>query len=264
MPIEFVAYKQEHVNMNADESEMKAKASEAFTEAAEEAAYGQVEDRTLFGKPAGFDLMESNAQAKVDIKNLQETVASLVEEVKSLTGKVKSLEVRSEHNIKFDERYRATRHRFLETYRRGQQIPRGRDAAAHHGDAIADSLLYTSGGNPRSDTGVMTMIYGFEPDMIHLLSKPLQHSISLDDKILISLIDEHEQSLTIGALNEHATLEVDTESAIPVPVSLKTAFRSFRSVVEDELEDAKLGKGHSAAWNTAYNNFTIQLNKRRE
>lgn len=176
MPVEFIAYQKDNVNLDAEESEMKQKAAQVFSEAAEGAEYSQVEDRTLYGNQGGFDLLESNAQFKVDMANLEAKMKDLKAEmnatIEALNGKVKALKIQSDSYVKSDEGYRAIRHRFLETYRRGQEMERDQgNRAAYHGDAVADAFLYTSGSNPRNDTPIMGMIYGFDPNTILLLSK---------------------------------------------------------------------------------------------
>lgn len=82
--------------------------------------------------------------------------------------------------------------------------------------------------------------------------------------MLSVLIDEHQQHETIGILNKHATLVVDTESAIPIPQYLTNAFLEFRAIVESELEDIKLGKARSPAWETARDKYTSLLEKHQE
>lgn len=81
----------------------------------EGAKVGRVDERTLFGNQEGIDLIESHSDGKADIKELKATG-------KSLPLRVNALEIRSEEDIKLNEGYRAIRNRFLETFRRGQQM----------------------------------------------------------------------------------------------------------------------------------------------
>ncbi|KAK2759774.1 hypothetical protein FQN54_002508 [Arachnomyces sp. PD_36] len=206
---------------------------------------------SLPGNREGVDLLARNAQAAADIADLKATVKRLEAKIERLDGEVKPLKVRSEQYAKSDEGYRAIRSRFIETYRRGRNLSSNREIiqqgniVAHEGDAIADASLYTCETNPRDDPYIMVFIYGIPPESILLLN-------------------DRGQARTIAAINEHATLEADIDCIIPVPNTLKAAFRNFCSVVKDEAKSSNLTKEEpSKEWTTTYNVYMAALDKHK-
>lgn len=137
--------------------------------------------QTLCKNQERFDLLQSNAQMRIDMANLQEEMKNLTAD---LTAKLETLLIRSDTYVKTDQNYRAIRHRFLETFRRDRNMDRDQarikhgNAVAHHGDAVADAFLYVDGSDKRNDISILAMIYGFVPNTI-LLSKLTQaHHLS--------------------------------------------------------------------------------------
>ncbi|KAK2762621.1 hypothetical protein FQN54_000794 [Arachnomyces sp. PD_36] len=140
----------------------------------------------MFGNKGGLDMMQANAQTQDEntslgerVKRLEKKAKGFDEQLKRHEETIKTLKYRSEEDIKFQEGYRTLRHRFLETFKRHRELGENKllihqgNTVAHHGDAVADALLYTHGSNQRDDTYLMTVIYGFMPDIILLLSNKM-------------------------------------------------------------------------------------------
>lgn len=171
---------------------MKRKAAQVFSEDA------KGDGQTLCKNQAGFNMLQSNAQMKSDMANLEAKLenvkADLTAKLENVTAdhaaKLEALQIRSDTYAESDQNYRAIRHRFLETFRRDRNMDRDQarikhgNAVAHYGDAVADAFLYVDGSDKRNDISIMAMIYGFVPNTILLLSKltQAQHINSLNDK----------------------------------------------------------------------------------
>lgn len=245
---------------------MKEKALSLFGEAAAEGHYEQADDRTLFGNNAGTRLLERDARRDADMDTMKAQIKSLMEKTEVKDAEVQLLRVRFDSLAQQCGGFRALRHRFLEIVRDSNLVkedpetdktvswPRihaGDDAAAHHGDAVADAMLYTDGADRRHDVRLMVVLYGFLPATILKLSKLLPCFRKL--LMLRPLLDAEKDALSIATMNEHASLISDTK--YPPPSKLRDLFLSFAHAVESDLERSQPTTEHSAMWWKAYESF---------
>ena len=113
---------------------------------------------------------------------LAEQAAKSEEQATKLKEQEEELAVHSaqiESLTESSQGYLDIRHRFLEVFCRDVKQEKLESSAhhrifvgnkaAHHGDAVTDAYLYTSGA--RTDQGTMEAIYGVTPALIDMLSK---------------------------------------------------------------------------------------------
>ncbi|KAK2752446.1 hypothetical protein FQN54_008108 [Arachnomyces sp. PD_36] len=161
-------------------------------------------------------------------------------------GEIEILQERSDTYARLDVSYRNIRHEFLDTCKWGHILDHEEDVgqsripfrveAAHRGDAVADSFLYTTGDDRRDDARMMVLVYGFLPDTILELNSRKDHR-------------------TIGELNKHASLFLKFNNAMPDGV--RRAFNDFCNAVESMLREES-GK-HPSYWVEALNRFEREV-----
>ena len=195
---------------------------------------------------------------KERIKRLEDKQEKTDAQLQKLDVQIAELEHRVQVLALVSEGYRKIRHRFLEVYRRDilndvdrqglQRIDEG-DEAAHHGDAVIDALLYTSG--ERHDEGVLINLYGLGAAQISYLGK---YRTSLPKSMFASLrfIARAGNSDGISTLNAGATWRAKGPSNIPTDID--NAFKTFVNELslnpDKSLTDGttSLSKAYHAFW----------------
>ncbi|MCJ1250644.1 hypothetical protein MMC30_007872 [Trapelia coarctata] len=143
------------------------------------------------------------------VKNLESTAEVYLVEISSLKTKTKTLEIAVEKCCDLRERFFEVYKRNLEVDVANRSIIRASNDAAHAGDAVFDATLYSLGR--RDDKYIYKQIYFFSPSEI-------------------AELDEIEDTLTIGVINQRATLIADT--AMVLPSSVEAAFQLFAKALD--------------------------------
>ena len=166
-----------------EEGDMISSAIDATKEVleAESMQVGYFNISTFVRNEGGFRLAEQFDKIeplKSEVANLHQMVDTVQRANRELTERLNNLESGNRFSLK-------VRHRFISTTKRDVLMTateadydfiRAGNAAAHHGDAELDSLLYRSGA--RNDVDAYEFLYGIHPSGIStMLSKFLFSSV---------------------------------------------------------------------------------------
>ncbi|KAI9785732.1 MAG: hypothetical protein M1839_008749 [Geoglossum umbratile] len=236
--IEIIGYDLVSARPDAD---IKALARNMFETVLETGTYNRFENPHVYGNPRGHQLISSNRDLHTRVTALESLVSSQGDRINSQDNRISGLQTQIEELKEASEGYRHIRQRFLDVFRRdilGSATARyagnidAGNAAAHHGDAVADAGLYEGGF--RNDKSLMTIIYGISPDQVLFLRRAGDNA-------------------SIDIINSRATLKADKN--IGVPTDVETAFIKYLLILEDhwgnspaEDPQSALGQAYSEFW----------------
>ena len=250
----------------SSQQDIEATVKSNLHDSAEHVSLDSVEDDLVCGNDKGFRVLESQAKLERDVKSSrvkeerQERLNNSYEiRFKEHEIRFKELEDRMRGLVTTSEGYLILRRRFIDVFKRdvkgfdmtGSTAIREGNAVAHHGDAIADAIMFDQ--DNRTDDSIFEELYGLNPRQV-LKYRTYTHVLLNESYFLLIICiesgsDDHD---LFRVLNRHATMVAENK---PLSKEIKVAFEIFLVQVKGAWlqppakdPNSPLGRAYYALW----------------